>query len=73
MQMMLNKIHTKMTSNKMKYWMQKNIVYKAEEYGDIHKNTNQNEPVDINKKELEGNIIAYVSDTRVSSGGSYLI
>ena len=37
--MMLNKIHTKMTSNKMKYWMQKNIVYEAEEYGDIHKNT----------------------------------
>ena len=33
----MNKIHTKMKSNKMKKWMHKNIINEAEEYAVIHK------------------------------------
>ena len=33
----MNKIHTNMTSNKMKEQMQKNIIDEAEEYTVIHK------------------------------------
>ena len=32
-----------------------------------------NDLVDINDTKLDGKKVAYVSDTRVSSGGSYLI
>ena len=33
----MNKIHTNMKSNKMKEWMQKNIVNETGEYSGIHK------------------------------------
>ena len=61
-----------MTSNKMKEWMQKNIVNKVEGYSGIHKNINENEPDDINENGLDENIVAYVSDIRVSTEGSDL-
>ena len=33
---MMNKIHTKMTSDKMKEWMQENIVNETEKYVGIN-------------------------------------
>ena len=68
----MNKIHTKMTQKKIKEWMQKNIVNEAEEYSGIHQNINKNEPDDINENKLDENIVAYVSDTIVSTERSYL-
>ena len=61
-----------MTYNKMKYWIQKNNANEAEQYAGIHKNINENEPYDINETELDENKVAYVSNTRVSTEGSYL-
>ena len=61
-----------MTYNKMKYWIQKNNTNEAEQYAGIHKNINENEPYDINETELDENKVAYVSNTRVSTEGSYL-
>ena len=46
---MMNKINTKITSNKMEGWMQKNIVNESEEYLGIQKKINENEPDDINE------------------------
>ena len=45
----------KMTSNKMKEWMQKSIVKEAKEYTGIHKNIDENEPGHINENELYEN------------------
>ena len=42
--------------------MHKNIVNKAEEYAEIHKNINDNEPYDINKNKLDENTVSYISD-----------
>ena len=64
---MMNKIHTKLTSNKMKEQIQTNIVDKAEEYAGMHKNINENEPDDIHENELDENTVAYVSNIRVST------
>ena len=61
---MMKKNHTKMTSNKMKQWTQKNIVNEAEEYAGIHKNINENEPDGINENKLDENTVAYLSYTR---------
>ena len=60
----MNKIHTKMTSNKMKEWVQNNIVNEVEEYADMHKSINENEPDDINENELDTNTVAYVIDIK---------
>ena len=68
----MNKINTKMTLNKMKEWIQKNIVNESEEYVGMHKNINQNEPDDINENELYEKKFAHISDTRVSIEGSDL-
>ena len=64
---MMKKIHKNITSNKMKQWMQENIVNEAEEYAGIHKNINENEPDDINENGLDENIVAYISGIRVST------
>ena len=69
---MMKQIHTKMTSNKMKEWMKTSVVKKSEEYAGIHKNNNENEPDDINENKLDENTVSYVSDTKVSTEGSYL-
>ena len=69
---MMNKINTKMISNNMKEWMQKNIVNESEEYLGIHKNINENETYGINENELDENTVAYVSGIRVSTEGSDL-
>ena len=66
----MNKIHRKMTSNKIKEWMQKHVVNESEEYSGMHKNINEHEPDDINKNELDENTVK--SDIRVSTKGSYL-
>ena len=50
--------------------MQKNIVDESEEYSDIHKNFNENEPYDIKENELYENTFSYVSGIRVSIEGS---
>ena len=60
----MNKIHTKMTSNKMKEWVQNNIVNEVEEYAGMHKSINENEPDDINENELDKNTVAYVIDIK---------
>ena len=70
-QTMMKKVHSKMISNKMKEWVQKNIVNKAEEYAGINKNINEIEPDDINENELYKNTVAYVSGTTVYIEGSY--
>ena len=64
---MMSKINTKMTSNNMKEWMQKNILNEAKEYAVIHKNINENEPYDINENKLYENTVAYAIDIRVST------
>ena len=46
----MNQINTKVTSNKMKEWMQKNNINKSEEYVGIHNNINRNELDDLNEK-----------------------
>ena len=38
----------------------------------MHKNINENEPDDINESDKNENTVAYVSDIRVSTEGSYL-
>ena len=54
-----------MTLNKMKDYMQKNILNETEEYAGIHKNINENEADDINDKKLDENTVAYVSYIRL--------
>ena len=66
----MEKINTKMISNKIKKWLQKNIVNEEEEYAGKHKNINENEKNDINEKKFDENTVAYVSDIRVSTEGS---
>ena len=51
----MNKIHTNLTSEKMKEWMQKNIVNEAEEYGGTNKNINDNKSDAINENKLYKN------------------
>ena len=44
----MKKIHTEMTYNNMKEWMQRDIINEAEEYAGMHKSINENEPYDMN-------------------------
>ena len=66
---MTNKINTKTTSNKMKEWIQKNILNESEEYVGIYKDINENKTDDINENELDENTVVYVSYIRVSIEG----
>ena len=65
----MNKIHTKMASNKMKEWVQKNIVNEAEEYAGMNNSINENEPDDTNENKLDKNTVTYVIDIKVSIEG----
>ena len=66
---MTNKINTKTTSNKMKEWIQKNILNESEEYVGIYKDINENKTDDINENKLDENTVVYVSYIRVSIEG----